>query len=1637
MSSAVEFVLPATADDLCDNVESSNTGAGAGAGAFRVIDRLSAESHSSEIADAIDTCEDRLSTEAEAIADNDVFDPLFSCASTFTDLPSHIDNGASLQRKVLHCCTNTVHALLQSTTNLFGQQGRNRQGLDSSIAVTSRARRHNKDDDDDDDDDDASDADSASSSSSSTGDNGNADDASTIHRLRNSLKMSLYLMSLIMTQCEEAYGKSTVGASTAISHEDKDLPAASTSRSRKTATSGVGFGGAKKKSKSSVSSDAFDWQSEKDALLLLLIDVFRNAHVASLWPMKIIEPSLIEQLFTSVMPMCAAVDSLKASSGRLKQSLCVLLSLMLKQHLDTLAPRVSNGFISLLMTSDQATLYSHFADFVKVAVDDYGVSAHRLTHEFVAVISRATQPGGALTSASATASSDSVAVRNVSAFLAELCTRPCTAEAALKQVAAIESMLECEAYQVRSGVVMALARLCEHAFVQREDDKEPKPSQSDDDGQPSVEKRIDGLTESQHSLRARLHATLVQRCHDVNAFTRSKTLQALSALLATRSIDAETYVSITRMAAQRLNDKSSAVRKSALSLLTESMALNPFAAQLDVAPMKARLASLASEFKDKMILQQQRLQQQQERAIQSAGKDMEPSSDDDDATAKDSKSSSSAASRASRRQSMRNELTQRSSGKSTLIDEARQAKALEAQQTQMSLLFLSIQYAELLQSSLELVVSSMMQSKLISDTVESIKFASACRRFSISGSHSAVKRALLLCWHREATVRDAVFETFEALYLHAQGLNIQDEEQLSPSLSAEASMRENHEVVRRLLSLTSDASLADLTSLEHILGRLVQQQTVRHEVVAVLIDVLQSPQSKSTVKQQALLLLTMLLSAQSTGADASTNAADVGLRASLAPLLSIGLNGALARCNPNLPRLTCCVLRRLTSLPSASHETIFEQLRLLLVETRMPPNDGTDRAAADWYSTAEEALNTLFALHSRPEVFVQNILQTMIAQTFDSSSGFGSDEIGNAERLSRLLFALGHVCIKLLVHLEALESIVKKLKTKQRHSAQEALNDADLVKRTKPTKAKKHKDTVDEEVKPAVATAPRTAIEDELAVNASEDYELEVLREAAERRLVDTSTRNGEMTGLLAVFSPIVLRVLTHPSMYRHARLHASAVLCLCKYMTASSACCASHLPLLFTLLRDSQSAAVRCNIMIALGDLSYRFPNLLEPWSARMFEALSDSSLLVRTNTLRVLTHLILNDQVKAKKTISRLCAMIIDPCTEIAALTRLFFAELATRGKNPIYNLLPDIMSRLSAATVYSTSSVNASSGDMSLTSAQFETIMTFLMQFIRVDKQIESLTERLCLRFGSLHVDTGAHVHNASDDVSAASDAFVDVQLQFIGKSTMIRVSITKNDRSISHLVQQDDADHQTTSNTVTDELHLTAQCRAMSFCLSQLPPSVASVKKLIHLFKHYEAKLGDAIIFEHLMSIVRSARKLTGAQATKADMKTLLDEFETRMQASHDKFVDEAAIMNRARGGKTKSKRASTRRQQDSEDDESQDEIEQVETQEQEESDDEKQEVEQSTRGRGRPAAAASQSRTSVTASRSSRNAASRSSSAAAYKAKPPAKAKAKPVAKKAAPKGRGRRRVASSFEDEESEEAAEEESQDEEESGWNE
>lgn len=119
----------------------------------------------------------------------------------------------------------------------------------------------------------------------------------------------------------------------------------------------------------------------------------------------------------------------------------------------------------------------------------------------------------------------------------------------------------------------------------------------------------------------------------------------------------------------------------------------------------------------------------------------------------------------------------------------------------------------------------------------------------------------------------------------------------------------------------------------------------------------------------------------------------------------------------------------------------------------------------DWFSMAEQAINTVYALAERPDLFCDRLIKNLAKKAFDpekedaeppapqperdpeamdedapaptnveepaSSQGQGDKNVGDAFALAQLLFVVGHVAIKHIVFLELVEREWKRQKAER------------------------------------------------------------------------------------------------------------------------------------------------------------------------------------------------------------------------------------------------------------------------------------------------------------------------------------------------------------------------------------------------------------------------------------------------------------------------------------------------------------------------------------------------------------------------------------------------------------------------------
>ena len=143
---------------------------------------------------------------------------------------------------------------------------------------------------------------------------------------------------------------------------------------------------------------------------------------------------------------------------------------------------------------------------------------------------------------------------------------------------------------------------------------------------------------------------------------------------------------------------------------------------------------------------------------------------------------------------------------------------------------------------------------------------------------------------------------------------------------------------------------------------------------------------------------------------------------------------------------------------------------------------------------------------------------------------------------------------------------------------------------------------------------------------------------------------------LCSSYSIIIESILKNPHQFNNQTLQEISAISLCKYMLCSSVYSQKNLSLFFTLLLTSSNHSIRINLLIALGDLMFTYPNLIEPWSNEIFSLLSSSNLILKKSSLMVFMHLILNDMLKSKVIIIEMVKLLSDENKEIKQLAHIF---------------------------------------------------------------------------------------------------------------------------------------------------------------------------------------------------------------------------------------------------------------------------------------------------------------------------------------------------------------------------------------------
>ncbi|CAI4643005.1 BBM_1a_G0037230.mRNA.1.CDS.1 [Saccharomyces cerevisiae] len=770
---------------------------------------------------------------------------------------------------------------------------------------------------------------------------------------------------------------------------------------------------------------------------------------------------------------------------------------------------------------------------------------------------------------------------------------------------------------------------------------------------------------------------LEERFQDSNPYVRTKAIQGCSKICDLSSKFNKSKAKFTSLAVRSLQDRSSLVRRNSVKLLSKLLLKHPFksihGSQLRLSEWEEYLKGSESQLNStlKKVESQETLNDTIERSL------IEEEVEQDEGQCRtELEGSFNKSAELSR---IENEVEN--------INTATNTSVLMKLKLMIVYYKDAISFIKEIHKSIELI-SNLLFSKNRNEVLESMDFLVLADAFDIELSEFGIKKMLHLVWMKgtndEGTsISVHLIECYKQLFLTApDSCNMQE--------------KAAH-IAKNLINLSIGASIADLASLEQLLGMMYEQKMIDQHVINILWAIYNSASKASMQKEQnvnnrdsekgfskeqihgSIIILGMLSLADN----------EIALKG-LESLLNIGLD-AVGLKDLTLCRYSCLALERMVPKRSTIiTKAINQELEDVAVKKlyAIIINYTKDN---EYYPMCEQALSALFTISSKPDILATDLIREKTMMTFgkpeEEDSILSLEQSSRVVSLSQLLFIVGQVAIKTLVYLEKCEAEFKKRKIEAETRNGKVKNQgADVTNTTQDNGGDK---------------------ELEMIGGTNEDDFTDAIQFVKENELLF-----GEKS-ILGKFCPIVEEIVSNSSRFSDPMLQRTATLCLEKLMCLSSKYCEKSLPLLITVMEKSPDPTIRSNAVLGLGDMAVCFNNLVDENTDYLYRRLHDENLMVQRTCLMTVTFLILAGQVKVKGQLGEMAKCLDNPDQGISDMCRLFFTELASKD-NAIYNGFIDIFSNLSS--------------DDLLGKESFKKIIKFLLTFIDKERHQKQLNEKL---------------------------------------------------------------------------------------------------------------------------------------------------------------------------------------------------------------------------------------------------------------------------------------------------------------------
>ncbi|XP_058451548.1 condensin complex subunit 1 isoform X2 [Malaya genurostris] len=865
---------------------------------------------------------------------------------------------------------------------------------------------------------------------------------------------------------------------------------------------------------------------------------------------------------------------------------------------------------------------------------------------------------------------------------------------------------------------------------------------------------------------------LLNHTMDVSAHVRSKVLQVWHHLQRSNAVPLSWHHQVLERAVERLEDKALLVRKNSIALIKAFLEHNPFSAKLSLAELKTQYEHAdkkLQEIRDKMVEQDTALKKieedweditvqmyptiSEELSKDNASEEQPEGTMDDVATlVKDivamvdgqrykeliqlaCKVDYALGNTESRKTlTIEQQILYYMTVLKSYYINSRIDKSLneEFQKAENEVNFLkdSIRFSEIISDAVP-KLQDMLMSKSQSDVVEAIDFFTYAYLFGIKGTECGMQQMLYLVWSSDADKRSSVVSAYKRVLLEV-----------------DLEGRAKHvKVVRNLCQFMIKLTIGHFTAMEVLVREWVECGDIDAQMIQVMFEIYTKKLDSVTdaESRQALQLLIMVSAGKPSVVMVNqTLLENIGFetRGRSDPRIFTGTLSLLMNSLPK-PKDNVKYYKRYES-NSSSVEKVIEIFVKLFFNSKLDDFDNVGTKTFDFiYKMVKTpdvvSQNILVTINEKLQVLSEKLkgiedvesasqVSTIPASTQEepirfsqSSNSSSSSKPGTVTLptfiLARYILIIGYVAMREMIYLDIdvygnlkyRQELKDELKNQKKKTAALSKNTpkrktinlnvsaSSAIKRLSGPSGKEHEQPEEEEL---------------LSGATAEDAAAEEINAICEHEMICTTT------SLLGRFIPTVIEICRQPHRHPDELLQKCAVLTLIRLMSVSSKFCENHMSFLMNILQHTKNNQIKCNIVIGLSDLTFRFPNVIEPWTSYMYATLHEKNVELRLTAVKMLSNLILHEMIRVKGQISDLALCIVDPAPEIQTITEQFFKEIANKS-NILYNVLPDIISRLSDPA-------------LELEEEKYHIIMKHIIGLINKDKQIESLVEKLCLRF-----------------------------------------------------------------------------------------------------------------------------------------------------------------------------------------------------------------------------------------------------------------------------------------------------------------